>query len=277
MGPVRSLSINDIDPRVLRQVRATLEEIDPKHADDLYAQLWNHPDLFERIAEMSGTQMGAGDGSGMQGSNDDLAGLMVEYALRSSDRNNTSAGRNLGSLSAPQGGFAATPTSWNGAGGAAGVGGVGGAGGTSGPLVSGVRAPPGAESGGLETAKKLASEGRAYGDVDAWGWVDPNSGDAMNCSQFVLSCYPELMDRGIVGAPSMQTAAKNGVVPSAGNPPAAGDVITSAAGSAYGHVGIMGDDGMVYHSVPGKGPTATPYEDWIKMFPPNGSISMGGS
>jgi hypothetical protein len=229
MDGLRSVSFRDLDPSLRREIRTTLAQIDPENAADLYAQLRNHPDLFERIARAG--ESPPGQNGAAQG--EDLEQLLVEYALRTSGDPSQPRPNDLGAMTAPAGSAA------------------------------------GATTGGLETAKKLAAEGRSYGNVDAYGYVDPESGDPMNCSQYVLSCHPELARQGIVGAPDMQQAAAGGMIP-----PQPGDVITSAAGSAYGHVGIMGDDGMVYHSVPGRGPIATPYQEWIETFPPNGSISM---
>lgn len=114
---------------------------------------------------------------------------------------------------------------------------------------------------GLDVAKQLAAEGRSYGNVDAYGPVGVNS-PTMNCAQYVNAANPDL-PASALDLRDMATA---------GLEPKPGDIVTSAAGSAYGHVGIMGDDGMVYGSQIGTGPAAMPYDQWMSLFPLEGVI-----
>src|SRR5687768_3053487 len=65
MDALSSTSFRTIDPSVMRQLFEKLEQMEPEQAKNVYAQLWNHPDLFERVSET-----GAGDGAGAQGGED---------------------------------------------------------------------------------------------------------------------------------------------------------------------------------------------------------------
>jgi LysM repeat protein len=97
-------------------------------------------------------------------------------------------------------------------------------------------------SAALDRAKSLI--GRAYGDpAGASGEaVGPNS-PFMHCAQFVNAVYPDLPPR----APELTDMAQPGVEPKPG------DVLCSDQPAPWGHVGIMGENGTVIHSIPGAG------------------------
>jgi len=108
--------------------------------------------------------------------------------------------------------------------------------------VGGVGGSNSSSSAALDRAKGLI--GRAYGDpAGASGEaVGPNS-PFMHCAQFVNAVYPDLPPR----APELTDMAQPGVEPKPG------DVLCSDQPAPWGHVGIMGENGTVIHSIPGVG------------------------
>jgi cell wall-associated NlpC family hydrolase len=235
MDAMQAVSTQRIDPSYLRQIMAELEKIDPARAQNLYAQLWQHPDLYEQVAESAGAQSGGGDAA-MQGGAEDMAQLMVEYALRASDQGGQPQGRNLGSLSAvPQG--AAAPVAATGA--------------------TPTGATPTGAAGATPTGNAAVDKAMEYVGNTAYNYshARPPPAGQLDCSQLVSEVYglpPDVVTQGSMGTPKDISQAQ------------AGDLVffdEDGSGVAT-HVGIADGKGNIVHASQAAGEvTVTPIAD----------------